>query len=71
MLNDKVKEDIIEVTCDSCQSDYEIRYNEEKDGEPVYCPFCGADIDYEADDVTKSEDFDEDDDSITGYGGTD
>ena len=70
MLNDKVKEDIIEVTCDSCQSDYEIRYNEEKDGEPVYCPFCGADIDYEEDD-NESEDFDEDDDSITGYGGTD
>jgi len=70
MLNDKVKEDIIEVTCDSCQSDYEIRYNEEKDGEPIYCPFCGADIDYEEDD-NESEDFDEDDDSITGYGGTD
>tara|TARA_X000001316_G_scaffold3422_1_gene688 strand:- start:306 stop:518 length:213 start_codon:yes stop_codon:yes gene_type:complete len=69
MLNDKVKEDIIEVTCDSCQSDYEIRYNEEKDGEPIYCPFCGADIDYEEDD-NESEDFDEDDDSITGYGGT-
>ena len=70
MLNDKVKEDIIEVTCDSCQSDYEIRYNEEKDSEPIYCPFCGADIDYEEDD-NESEDFDEDDDSITGYGGTD
>ena len=70
MLNDKLKEDIIEVACDSCQSDFEIRYNEQKDGEPVYCPFCGADIDYEDDD-TESEDFDEDDDSITGYGGTD
>lgn len=70
MLNDKVKEDIIEVTCDSCQSEFEIRYNEEKDGEPIYCPFCGADIDYEEDD-NESEDFDEDDDSITGYGGTD
>ena len=70
MLNDKVKEDIIEVTCDSCQSEFEIRYNEEKDGEPIYCPFCGADIDYDEDD-NESEDFDEDDDSITGYGGTD
>ena len=70
MLNDKLKEDIIEVACDSCQSDFEIRYNEQKDGEPVYCPFCGADIDYEDDD-TESEDFDEDDDGITGYGGTD
>jgi hypothetical protein len=67
MLNEKVKEDIIEVACDSCQSDFEIRYNEQKDGEPLYCPFCGADIDYDYD---LNNDV-EDDEDITGYGGTD
>ena len=68
MLNEKVKEDIIEVACDSCQSEFEVRYTEQKDGEPLYCPFCGADIDYEEDD--EDDEFDEDDD-VTGYGGTD
>lgn len=68
MLNEKVKEDIIEVACDSCQSDFEVRYNEQKDGEPLYCPFCGADIDYDEDD--EQDEFDEDDDDVTGYGGT-
>ena len=66
MLNEKVKEDIIDITCSSCQAEYSIKYTEREDGDPSYCPFCGADIDYDNDmnDV-------EDDEDVTGYGGTD
>ena len=66
MLNEKVKEDIIDITCSSCQAEYSIKYTEREDGDPSYCPFCGADIDYDNDmnDV-------EDDEDVTGDGGTD
>ena len=66
MLNEKVKEDIIDITCSSCQAEYSIKYTEREDGDPSYCPFCGADIDYDNDmnDV-------EDEEDVTGYGGTD
>ena len=66
MLNEKVKEDIIDITCSSCQAEYSIKYTEREDGDPSYCPFCGADIDYDngMNDV-------EDEEDVTGYGGTD
>ena len=66
MLNEKVIEDIIDITCSSCQAEYSIKYTEREDGDPSYCPFCGADIDYDNDmnDV-------EDEEDVTGYGGTD
>ena len=67
MLNEKVKEDIIDITCSSCQAEYSIKYTEREDGDPSYCPFCGADIDYDYD---LNNDV-EDDEDITGYGGTD
>ena len=65
-MNEKVKEDIIDITCSSCQAEYSIKYTEREDGDPSYCPFCGADIDYDNDmnDV-------EDEEDVTGYGGTD
>lgn len=28
-------------TCDNCDSEFTIKYNEEKcDDDPIYCPFC-------------------------------
>ena len=66
MLNEKVKEDIIDIMCSSCQAEYSIKYTEREDGDPSYCPFCGADIDYDNDKVDN-----DDDEDFTGYGGTD
>ena len=63
MLNEKEKEDIIEIQCQDCHEDFEIKYNEATDGDPMYCPFCGADIEYDQED----EDDEIDDDN---YGGT-
>jgi len=44
-----MSEVVYELICDSCGGDYEIRYIEgivdHHDSGPMYCPFCGADID--------------------------
>ena len=44
---DDIDETIYELECDSCGATYEIVVNENEKNEPVYCPFCGADIDIE------------------------
>ena len=44
-----MSEIMYELVCDSCGADYQINYvdNESKEyvDEPMYCPFCGTDID--------------------------
>ena len=35
---------IYELNCDACGNEYELSYIEEDDS-PIYCPFCGTDVD--------------------------
>ena len=57
---------IYELDCESCGTEYELTYIEEEDSEqPIYCPFCGCDIDLEdiesdKDDVWLDDLLDED-----------
>ena len=49
---------IYELTCDGCNAEYELTYIEKEDSEqPIYCPFCGCDIDLE--DVESDDEDDE------------
>jgi len=36
-----------ELTCDSCRAEYDINYLEGvlRRSDPMYCPFCGSEID--------------------------
>ena len=54
------KEDIIEIECEECKADFEIRHNEADNGDPVYCPFCGADLNYDWDEDSEEEEDYED-----------
>ena len=54
----KKKEDIIEIECEECKAEFEMKYNEAEHGEPEYCPFCGADLNDEWDD-DEEEEFDD------------
>lgn len=37
-----------ELECDGCGVEFELAYIEEKNSDvPMYCPFCGCDIDLE------------------------
>ena len=42
-----MSEIVYELVCDSCGADYEINYIDgiTNHTEPMYCPFCGADVD--------------------------
>lgn len=42
-------ETVYELVCDSCGSKYELVTLEESANEPIYCPFCGTDMDIEQD----------------------
>ncbi len=59
MVDPNEKEDIIEIQCEDCLADFEIKYNEQETNEPSYCPFCGADLDYEWTDDEEEEDYDD------------
>ena len=64
---DKVPEASIvyDIECDDCGAIMEIHvFNELEDGvgEPIYCPFCGAELP----DIEEEEDVDEDEDDY-GY----
>ena len=66
MVDLKEKEDIIEIQCQECKAEFEMKYLETETGEPVYCPFCGADLQYddldeEYEDKEEWDDYDEDD----------
>ena len=45
MVDLKEKEDIIEIQCQECKAEFEMKYLETETGEPEYCPFCGSEID--------------------------
>lgn len=54
---------VYELECDSCGVLYEITVEDEEKNEPVYCPFCGADIDIEdEEDLYDELDYDYDED---------
>ena len=56
MVDPNEKEDIIEITCEDCLAEFDIRYNgNELSDEPEYCPFCGADLNYDWDDDEEEE----------------
>ena len=42
-----MSEIVYELVCDACGADYQINYIDGivNHNEPMYCPFCGADID--------------------------
>jgi rRNA maturation endonuclease Nob1 len=49
---------IYELNCESCGTEYELTYIEGEDSEhPIYCPFCGNDIDL--DEVVEESDNDD------------
>ena len=51
---------VFELECEGCGVEYELTYIEDRDSEePIYCPFCGCDIDL--DDV---DEVDEDSESF-------
>jgi len=52
-----------EKTCSSCETKYSIHWDiEEQDLEPLTCPFCGYEVEDEADEIEWSnKDEDEDD----------
>ena len=58
MVDPNDKEDIIEIECEECKAEFEMKYNEAEHGEPEYCPFCGADLNYEWDD-DEEEDYED------------
>ncbi len=42
--------------CDSCDSEFTIKYNEDKcEDDPIYCPFCAEYILLEGDSDTEDE----------------
>jgi DNA-directed RNA polymerase subunit RPC12/RpoP len=44
-------------TCDDCNSEFTIKYNEEAcDDDPIYCPFCSSYILLESDELQDDED---------------
>lgn len=48
---------IYELNCDACGNEYELSYIEEDDS-PIYCPFCGTDVDLtDVDDESEENDF--------------
>ena len=52
-----------EKTCSSCETKYSIHWDiEEQDLEPLTCPFCGYEVEDEADEIEwVNKDEDEDD----------
>ena len=58
------KEEITyELECSECGAEYEIAGINTSKNEPIYCPYCGADIDLAdiEEDETEELDYDEDD----------
>jgi hypothetical protein len=62
---------VYELECDACDTEYEISIAESIDDssiKPIYCPFCGTDIDLTdmeedaSEDVDGMEEFEFDDD---------
>lgn len=53
-----MSEIVYELVCDSCGADYELTYVDgiTNHNDPMYCPFCSAEIDL----TDVEEDFDED-----------
>jgi hypothetical protein len=49
--------------CSSCESTYEVTYEEELTSEnvPEYCPFCGEPIEVLSENYIEDSDLDEDD----------
>lgn len=56
----EMPETIYELNCDQCQSEWELSYIEDDDSEqPIYCPFCGCDVDLsDVEDESFSDDLD-------------
>ena len=47
-MQDPEEEITYELECSECGAEYEIVNINSDKNEPIYCPFCGADIDLEA-----------------------
>ena len=54
-------ESIYELNCEYCDTEWELTYIEhETSNQPIYCPFCGSNVDLDKVDE-ESDDFDIDD----------
>ena len=53
-------ESIYELNCEHCGNEWELTYIENDDSEqPIYCPFCGCDVDLsDVEDESFGDDFD-------------
>lgn len=50
------------IKCESCDSEYKLIITEDSDRlEPVYCPFCAAEVDFESNDEDSEDDYEDDD----------
>ena len=59
MVDLKEKEDIIEIQCQECKAEFEMKYLETETGEPEYCPFCGDALNEDLEDEV-DDDYEED-----------
>ena len=59
-------ESIYELNCEHCGNEWELSYIEEDDSdEPLYCPFCGCDVDLtDVEDESFEDDLDFDIDEL-------
>jgi len=58
-----MSEIVYELVCDSCGADYQINYIDgiTEHNEPMYCPFCGSDIDLTDVEEEVEQEVDDDD----------
>tara|TARA_B000000557_G_scaffold119887_1_gene97327 strand:+ start:1350 stop:1541 length:192 start_codon:yes stop_codon:yes gene_type:complete len=56
-MQDPEEEITYELECSECGAEYEIVNINSDKNEPIYCPFCGADIDLE--DIEDDDEYDE------------
>lgn len=59
-----IDEMVYDLECDSCGMTYEVAVDETEKNEPVYCPFCGSDIDIEDEDEDFIHDIDDEYDEL-------
>ena len=61
MSIDKEEEATYELECSECGAEYEIHDINTSKNEPIYCPYCGADIDLEEEEEIDDDGLDEED----------
>lgn len=58
---------LYQLNCENCGAEYEILCSEEENEDPIYCPFCSAEVsleDMEETDLDQEDLFDEESDDF-------